>query len=205
MAPRPLSKKRLAGLKRRFRDLIDWAFDGNLSLASKALEMPFSTVQQYYQYGPRRISASALSAIDRVTGLADWLTGEARSEFTGKFPNSIAEAQSWTYIKAEEDGPKFWIPSWTMWRVDRVADAMMEINPKLNRETARLAVFGRMLYGLKHGLLKPSIPGMPMPVSWGGRLLPDVMDPIGSLGFGREAAQQVHGECARWERDLGIE
>ncbi len=205
MAPKRLSKKRLAGLKRRFRELVDWTFDGNLSLASKALGMPFSTVQQYYQDGPRRISAAALSAIDRVTGLADWLTGELRSELTGKFPNSIAEVRPWTILKATEDGPEFWIPHWTLWRVDHVADAMIELNPKLDRDTARLIVFGRMLDGLKHGLFKAPLPGISLPATVGGRLRPDVRDPAGSLGFGREAARRVHRECARWERDLGIE
>lgn len=205
MAPKPLSKKRLAGLKRRFRELVDWAFDGNLSLASKALGMPFSTVQQYYQAGPKRISAAALSAIDRVTGLADWLTGEARSEFTGKFPTSIAEAGPWAIVKAEEDGPGFWIPHWTMWRVDYVIDAMMERSPKLDRETARLIVFGGMLNGLKHGLFKAPLPGVPLPANVSGRLRPDVRNPMKSLGFGREAARRVHEVCAEWEKLLEID
>ena len=206
MALKPLPKKRLAGLKWRFRQLVDWAFDGNLSLASKALGMPFSTVQQYYQAGPKRISAAALSAIDRVTGLADWLTGEARSEFTGKFPASIAEAGPWTIVKAEEDGPGIWIPNWTMWRVDYVTDAMMELNPKLDRDTARLIVFGRMLDGLKHGLFKAPLPGVALPATVGGRRLrPDVKNPIESLGLGREAARRVHEVCAEWEKLLEID
>lgn len=205
MPPKALPKKQLTALKRRFREIVDWVFDGNLTLASRRLDLPFSTVQKYYQHGPRRISAAALSAIDRATGLADWLSGEARSEFTGKFPNSIAEAQGWKHLRAEEGGSGFWIPDLTMWRVDYVADAMMDLNPKLDRETARRIVFGGMLDGLKHGLFKAPLPGSPLPATVGGRFRPDVRNLMTSVGFGREAARRVHEVCARWERDLGIE
>lgn len=205
MPSRPLPKKTLTALKRRFRDIVAWAFDGNLTLASRTLGLPFSTVQKYYQYGPRRISAAALSAIDRVTGLGDWLTGEAVDEATGKFPTSIGEAQGWDCIKADEEGPYFPIPNCVLWRVDSVADAMMHLNPRLDRNGARLIVVGSILGALENGLLQAPAAGAHLAATVGGRLRPDIKDLGGSLGWGKEAAEYVHGLCAWWEEFLGIE
>ena len=205
MPPKPLSKKRLTSLRRRFRDLIDWAFDGNLSLASRVLGMPFSTVQQYYQQGPRRMSAKTLSAIDRITGLADWLAGVARSDFTGKFPNTIAEAQPWRTLRAAKEGPGFMVPDCVLWRVEHVADAIIQLNPELERKAAQLIVVGSILDALKNGLIRAPRENIRLPATVGGELHPDVKDLAGSLGMGREAAHHVHAACAWWERFLGIE
>ena len=205
MPPKPLPKKTRTALKKRFRDIVVWAFDGNLTLASRALGLPFSTVQKYYQFGPRRISAAALSSIDRVTGLGDWLTGEAVSEITGKFPTSIGEAQGWDLIQADAEGPYFPIPKCVLWRVDSVADAMMQINPRLDRDNARLIVVGSILDALKNGLIQAPGGNIRLPATVGGRLRPDIKDPAGSLGWGKDAARHVHGVCAWWEGFLGIE
>ena len=198
MPPKPLSKKRLAGLRRRFRDVIDWAFDGNLRLASRVLGMPLSTIQQYYQQGPRRISAKTLSAIDRVTGLADWLAGQAVSKITGKFPTSIGEAQGWTIVKVTKDGAEFWFPNCVLWRVDSVADAMIQRSPRLDRKSAHLRVVGSILGALEDGVLQAP-QGLRLPATVGGRFRPDIRDLAGSLGVGRDAARQMHQVCVGWE------
>ncbi len=79
MPPVPLPQAQLVGLHVRFQRLVDWGFAGNLTLAAKMLGMPFSTVQKYYQLGPRRVTADALMAIEQYVGrgLCRWfMTGD---------------------------------------------------------------------------------------------------------------------------------
>ena len=76
MARKALSLAKLKQLKRRFRAMVDFSFNGNLTFAADTLEMPFSTVQQYYQRGPRRIDGRAVKRIDDLLGRPGWIIGE---------------------------------------------------------------------------------------------------------------------------------
>ena len=63
MPPKKRSKKDVAQMRRRFREAIDWGFDGNLSMTARVLKMSLSTVQQYYVEGPRRVSQQAVQKL----------------------------------------------------------------------------------------------------------------------------------------------
>lgn len=203
MARRAISKKRVLRMRARFRELVDWAFDGDLALAARALGMPKSTIHKYHSEGPRRIPRATLDSIERVTGLARWLTGELRDELTGgKFPRSIVQAMGrWKGFGTPE--ARLLIPPCTSWRIDRVVEAMRQGTEGLDRETALATIFATDLAGLEHGILRS--PGAHLPATGGGRIHFNLDDPAAMGGVGKDAAKIVHLACEGWERRLRIE
>lgn len=205
MARRAISKKRVLQMRARFRELVDWAFDGDLALAAQALRMPKSTIHKYHSEGPRRIPRATLDSIERVTGLARWLTGELRDESTGgKFPQSIAQALGalggWNSFGTPE--ARLMIPACTNWRIDRVVEAMQQTTEGLDRQTALATIFAADLAGLEHGILRS--PGAHLPATGGGRIHFNLDDPAAMGGHGKDAAKIVHLACEPWERRLSI-
>ena len=117
MARRPVSQKRIRSLRLRFRLFIDEAFDGNLSMASRELKVPFTTVQRYYQVGPRQISVKVTGRIQefvrREDGVA-WILGDGSE--VQRPPWSATEAISLV------DESRYSCPVMAEWRVNRVLE-----------------------------------------------------------------------------------
>ena len=207
MPPKAAPKKRLALLRRRFRELIEWAFDGNLSLAARALEMPVSTVHKYYKEGPRRLSASAVETIERVIGggIGRWIAGDD-DPYTGKKPRDINQVCGSTGIIGETDDMVYVVPNVVLWRVRRVIEAMGRHSDASEEERERVC-FATVIEAMKAGILaspvrvgrfRPVVAGRPgSPREWS--------DPRAALGFDRHRAKEVHQLCAYWETQLGIE
>ena len=195
MPPRAVPKKRVALMRRRFRDLIDWAFDGNLSLAARALRMPVSTVQKYYQEGPRRISSEALERIDELTELGSWVAGEGEGTIWESF-RTISRGD-------QPDGAEYVIPQVVMWRVNSVMDAMSK-RVNADRDAVRDAFFAPILEGLNIGLFRgafsgtksffnPAVVGIKAKRGRSGAAL---------LGWNLARAKQIHRLCEFWEGEL---
>jgi hypothetical protein len=58
MPPKPLPKKTLAQLKRRFREIVDWAFDGSTTLAARSSacrSLPYSSTIRRGRGGSQRL------------------------------------------------------------------------------------------------------------------------------------------------------
>ena len=199
MPRKPLPKKKLAKLKRRFRELVDWAFNGNLSLAARMLEMPFSTVQQYYQKGPRRIDGKVVTRVNEMFQLGEWIIGEEEPQM----PDSFAKASNWRLLRVNtETGPCYWVPELVMWRVRRILQPMVELSGK-DEDSMIQVLFATIIEGIKTGLLKaPPVKNFPkMPVV--------VVGHLGERGLGAvcnvDTAREVHKLCEVWEQKLGIE
>ena len=217
MPPKTLPKKHLAGMKRRFRELIDWAFDGNLTLTSQILHMPFSTVQQYYQKGPRRISPQAIQRMDDLDEEADWghwVMGQGAAGPTGKAPLSMAEFGYYT-VQVMEDEDSYVYPAAVGWRVKRVANAAAKVIDCEYEQLLKL-VFSPIIEGIKAGLYRSVFGGDGWfePAIVGGRNALNKklagtktvagVGRLGALGFSIERARSIHRLCEFWEWELGI-
>lgn len=199
MPRKQLPRKKLAKLKRRFRELVDWAFNGNLSLAAQMLDMPFSTVQKYYQEGPRRIDGKVVTRVNEMFQLGEWIIGEEEPQK----PDSFATASAWLPLRVNaETGPSYWVPELVMWRVRRILQPMVELSGK-DEESMIQVVFATILEGINTGLLKAppgeSFPQIPVVV--GGHLGERGLDAVYSV----DTAREVHKLCEFWEQKLGIE
>ena len=192
MPPQPLPKKTLSRLRRRFRELVDWAFDGNLSLASRVLEMPFSTVQRYYQSGPRRIDARAFKRVEELFGLGPWIIAEEEP----RMPDKLAMRPGWHLVTSDDKkGPSYWIPEVVMWRVRLILKAMADLTGR-DEESLIPVLFAPIFEGIKVGLVKapPAV------------LSGDLGEPRGFAAvLNRDTARKVHKLGEYWERELGIE
>ena len=114
MPRKPLPRSQLARMKRNFKRLVNVVFDGNLSAAARELGMPVSTVHQYYQQGPRQISASVASRVQKVTKASpEWLLGETADELP-------PEMTSWIALR----GGEIQYPPVVEWRVRPIVEAI---------------------------------------------------------------------------------
>lgn len=199
MPPKAVPKKRVALLRRRFRKLIEWAFDENLSLAARALGMPVSTVQQYYQAGPRRISKKALRRIDELTGLGEWMAGDDDRE--------IWRRMDFITIQQKEGGPKYLIPKLVLWRVKRVIDEM-EKHATADRDVLREVFFAPILEALSAGLFPSLSAGSESNYALlrqaEPRRLRSAVDIQDLMGMNIERAKQIHRLCKWWEGELRL-
>ena len=74
MAGKPVPAELVTARMKRFQLLVDLAFDGNFSLAARELQMPESTVRQYYRQGPRRVDAGVAMRVYDLLGIpTPWL------------------------------------------------------------------------------------------------------------------------------------
>lgn len=199
MPPKAVPKKRIALLRRRFRELIDWGFDGNFSLAARALEMPVSTVQQYYQAGPRRIGKKALGRIDELTGLGEWIAGDDDRE--------IWRQMDFTALEEQDGGPKYLIPKLVQWRVEKVIDEM-EKHVTADRDVLEGVFFAPILKALSVGLFRSSLPGSGFNLAFLGAADPSRLGSVANLrrlmGMEIERAKQIHRLCEFWEGELRL-
>lgn len=199
MPAKPVPKRKLAKLKRRFRELVDWAFDSNLTLASRVLEMPFSTVQQYYQKGPRRIDARVVKRIEELFELGLWIIAEEDPQM----PDRFAACTGWRLLTIDNTtGPSYWIPEVVMWRV-RLSLKAMEDLTGLGKDALIPVLFAPILEGIKVGLLKALPTKNPFPeapVVLGGELGEDGLQAV----YGRHTARKIHKLCEYWEQELEI-
>ena len=209
-------------MRRRFQEAIDWGFDGNLSLAARVLNMPFSTVQQYYQRGPRRVSPAVVKKIDQVMGLGRWIVGEADPGPTGKYCASVGEATRWRLITVTinaEDGKQevgYPYPVVVLWRISRVLAEMARRGDK--REDSMEDLFFKPI----EAAIKERVLRAPRGMR-SLRIDPDTREvtetpsavirkgmprkgksPADILGYDIGAARRIHRLCEYWETELEI-
>ena len=210
MPPRAVPKKRVALLRRRFRELVEWSFNGNLSLAARALQMPVSTVQKYYQEGPRRISKEVLKRIDDLTGLGEWIVNERSQE--------IWRSLEFDGIRHREGGPMYPVLRLVKWRVIRVIDEMEKqqhvtaqreaLIDTAQREALVGVFFAPVLEGLKVGLFQGSRPGQHFNIAFIGDVDPKRPRSVAEwrrlTGMELERARQIHRLCEFWEGELRL-
>ncbi len=203
MPPRRLPKKKLQALRRRWRQLVDWSFDGNLTMAAAVLGMPFSTVQQYYQKGPRRISTAVVKRIDDVTGVGAWVAGHEPSEGGDTASGTLVEASGLESIPGQIR--TYIIPVFLRWRIDRVVEEMGR-RIDVPRDERIDVIFAPIVKGIEIGLLRNSseseLLSFAPALDAGGRVVEGVALVI-SL-FDRDRVRQVHKFCKIWEDELGI-
>jgi len=64
MPPKSAREAVVRANRDRFRSVVDPLFNGHLSNAARVLGLPFSTVQAYYQHGPRRMSRDFVATLE---------------------------------------------------------------------------------------------------------------------------------------------
>lgn len=202
MPPRRLPKKQLQALRRRWRELVDWSFDGNLTLAAAVLGMPFSTVQQYYQKGPRRISTAVVKRIDDVTGMGAWVAG--RDEPGAE--RDLIEASGTASITNDAHPMTYLVPVFLQWRIDRVVEEMGRRTDAARDERIDV-IFAPIVKGIEIGLLQNSSESELLShasrTDADGEVIEGKEAHVISL-FDRDGARQVHKFCKIWEDELGI-
>ena len=209
MPPKRVAKKRVKEMRHHFREFVDWVFDGNLSLGSRVLAMSLSTVQKYYQDGPRRMSSQVIQRINDLEDRADWghwIVGKGISRGRAGPPRSMGEF-GYQNIIVTPAGPAYLVPLAVMWRVDRVVEIIGQaVNAKRNQRLA--IVFSPIVAGLKAGLYVSALGKRPRfrPARVRGRrAIKSPHDLIKEMGMGIERAQQIHRLCEFWEAELGID
>ena len=206
MPPRPLPKKHLRTLRHRWRQLVDLSFDGNLTMAATVLRMPFSTVQQYYQKGPRRISAAAVKRIDEVTGVGEWVAGRDEPGEGGDTANRTLMAASGLVGLTSIDHPRMYlVPAFVCWRIERVVEEMGRDSPAAKDERIDV-IFASIVRGIEIGLLQDwSLSGQ---LGFAHALDADGKEVDGAALIirleDRDGVRQVHKFCKFWEDVLGI-
>jgi hypothetical protein len=174
-------------MKRRFREIVDEAFDGNFSMASRELEMPLSTVHQYYQKGPRRIDARVAARIEALLKVSTaWLLGEEGSD------EDHPQSQYTTYESADS-GRQYSYPPLVDWRVKRVKQ---ELTKRLqDRREALEVLFEPLATAEKERI----VTGLDM--TTGALPTPEQYDEWGDRMFrtNRLRAHVVHALCNYWE------
>ena len=209
MPPKPLPKRALSEMRRRFRELIDWAFDGNLSMASRHLQMPFSTVQQYYDKGPRRFQARAIERITELLGcdIGGWLQVQG---YVGR--TTLLDVTGGTMLLAAK-GRVYFIPNAVMWRVSRILHCMKD-RSTADWPSVKETFFGHITKAMNIGLIEGDdesdfqhsthfVSGS-SPSAFehdeGALVAADAT----STGTTLERAKRVHKLCAYWEDELDL-
>ncbi len=198
--------------KQRFREIVDWAFDGNLSMAARVLEMPFSTVRHYYEFGPRRVNHSAIQRMDSVLGrrvdqtlgLGRWLVGEeVKHPSTGTMVGVLTETTHWQNLRARQGNGYYPVPDVVEWRVLRIAKRMSTLSGNSDPDTQMDVFYAPILAALANGVLTsfhflPAVPG--------GQPDWDKAATNLSEGVGQDVtrAKVVHRLCEFWEAMLDI-
>ena len=207
MPPRPLPKKHLRMLRRRWRELVDWSFGGNLTMAATVLGMPFSTVQQYYQKGPRRLSAAAVKRIDEVTGVGEWVAGrDEPREGGGTASRTLMDASGVAAITSIDHPRMYEIPGFLCWRIERVVDEMGR-HSRAARDERIDVIFAPIVKGIEIGLLEAwSLSGRlgyAQALDADGEEVEGVVTQVIRLED-RKGVRQVHEFCKIWEDELRI-
>ena len=202
MPPRRLPKKHRLTLRRRWRELVDLSFDGNLTMAATVLGMPFSTVQQYYQKGPRRISAAVVKRIDEVTGVGAWVAGHDEPGGGGDTASrTLIDVSDRVGITSYDHLRMYMIPAFLRWRIERVVEEMGRHSSAARDERIDV-IFAPIVKGIDIGLLQN--------LNESGRsgfVDADADGEDGTLMIwleDRDGVQRVHKFCKIWEDELGI-
>ena len=212
MSPKPRRSRELVQLRERFRAIVDWCFDENLSLAARVLEMPVSTVQKHYQQGPRRLSAHVVRRIDQlVDGLGQWLLGHGPPDPTGREPQHTLQVTPGFLLTVNSQGVTYFVPNVVKWRVSQVLSQMAKRTDKPIEELVPV-LFAPVIEGLKAGLYidhgRVDDDWIRLPLSVAGRRIDETIkdfDDLKSfLGYGPERVRQIHALCSFWEAELSI-
>ncbi len=197
MPAKPLPKRERLARRRRWREIVTWAFDDNLTMAADLLRLPYSTARVYQNEGPRRMKRDVLYRLETLTWLGGWLLGtDDQGRPNPNQPRSLDQdpGRSGTRIYmmvTEPHGRTDWdrlfdyqIPKCVWWRLERLVDAMME------RMDATASG------GTREGWARQAVTA-PIAIAAQSGLLAD--EP-----YGLERARRVHRLAAYWEDEIGI-
>lgn len=168
-------------------------------MASRVLEIPFSTVQRYYQSGPRRIDARAFKRVEELFGLGAWIIAEEEP----RMPDKLAMRPGWHLVTSDDKkGPSYRIPEVVMWRVRLILKAMADLTGR-DEESLIPVLFAPIIEGIKVGLVKAPPAEELFPEAPA-----DLSGDSGERGFAavlnRDTARKIHKLGEYWERELGI-
>ena len=160
-------------------------------MAAQVLEMPFSTVQQYYRKGPRRIPERMVKAVDSIVGqglaaVGQWLAdiGDYEDE-TGLV--DIMPFFAAVRVPGKNDRRLYQIPGPVLWRVYRILDEIGRISGA-DLDGRWNAMFATVIRGIEIGLFED-----PTGRGW-----------VGGSRISLEHTKQVHRLCDYWEHEFGI-
>ena len=169
--------------------------------------MSFSTVQQYYTKGPRRLGAAVVSRVDKLTGFGNWLVGDDSGLQIGpKGTTEPGPERLWVSLSlSEKEGPGYPIPVAVAWRVKRVTEKMAA-ESGIDVVAAHRIMFASILKGLKEGFFGPANAPPALPATVGGRRFDlSATDAAAVVGMDlRRAKRQIHRLCEFWETELNM-